>query len=65
MEPITIKIIILIVSGSFATKFAQSYNSKAFKQIEFTDFLKKMKVLCESEKVVLSIFIFLCKHCRF
>lgn len=48
MEPITIKIIILIVSGSFATKFAQSYNSKAFKQIEFTDFLKKMKVLCES-----------------
>jgi len=41
MEPITIKIFILIVSGSFATKFAQSYNFKPFKQIAFADFFRK------------------------
>jgi len=41
MEPFTIKIIVLTASGSFATKFAQSYNFKAFKQIEFADFFRK------------------------
>jgi len=41
MEPFTLQIIVLGVLGSFATKFAQSYNFKAFKQIEFTDFLRK------------------------
>jgi len=41
MEPFTIKKNILTASGSFATKFAQSYNFKPFKQIEITDFFRK------------------------
>jgi len=41
MEPFTIKMVTLTASGSFATKFAQSYNFTAFKQIEFADFLRK------------------------
>jgi hypothetical protein len=41
MEPFTIKTIVLIVSGSFATKFAQSYNFKPFKQIANADFFRK------------------------
>jgi hypothetical protein len=41
MEPFTIKKIILTASGSFATKIAQSYNFKAFKQIVKADFFRK------------------------
>jgi len=41
MEPFVVKIIILTAAGSFATKFAQSYNFKAFKQIAFVDFFRK------------------------